>query len=225
MQSTDGWQSRGPVTGAGPGGPGASSGGDAGCAHGGCCVCLSVTVFHVQRNRTPKTQRAGHLGASNLGLRPSPSWESESKPISVSSVTEKMSEGLRCAHQFKSERCGRVGPAKAFPSSPHMVIQLRTTDLGRSGRLPRGSPSQGFAGGVLSEGGGHCHSPCLATFPFPVGGRPRPTAEASCPLTDQPDLTPTRLALRSRNGLHVSRQLSPSTGLRTSQALVQVEQK
>lgn len=148
LQSTDGWQSWGPVPGAGPGGPGASSGGDAGCAHGGCCMCLSVTVFHVQRNRTPKTQRAGPLGASNLGLRPSPSWEGESKPISASSVPEKMSEGLRCAHQFKSERRGRVGPAKAFPFSPHMVIQLRTTDLDRNGRLLRGSPSQGFAGDV-----------------------------------------------------------------------------
>lgn len=33
LQSTDGWQSWGPVPGAGPGGPGASSGGEA------VCVC------------------------------------------------------------------------------------------------------------------------------------------------------------------------------------------
>lgn len=111
-------------------------------------MCLSVTVFHVQRNRTPKAQRAGPLGASNLGPRPPPSWEGESKPTSASSITDKMSEGLRCAHQCKSGRRGRAGPARALPSSPHMVIQLRTTDLDRNGRLLRGSPSQGFAGDV-----------------------------------------------------------------------------
>lgn len=51
--------------------------------------------------------------------------------------------------------------------------------------------------------------PCLATFPFPVGGGPCPTAEASGPHADHPDLMATRLALRSPNRLHTLHHLGP----------------
>lgn len=65
------------------------------------CDCISCA-----KKQNSKDTKGRALGASNLGPRPSPSWEGESKPISTSSVTEKMSEGLRCAHQVKSKRCG-----------------------------------------------------------------------------------------------------------------------
>lgn len=68
----------------------------------------------------------------------------------------------------------RVGPTKAFPSSPHMVLQLRTTDLDRNGRLLRGSPSQGFAGDVTVYRRRSLSRPLLGHLSFSCGGKTMP---------------------------------------------------